>query len=94
MLWPQAVLQISTTNHMQCEEIQSRIEQGLPGSQVSVTGDGRHFEAVVITDAFAGKGLLEQHRMVYATLGDKVGGNIHALSVRTYTHAQWQQKKG
>jgi len=79
---------------MQCEEIQSRIEQGLPGSQVSVTGDGRHFEAVVITDAFAGKGLLEQHRMVYATLGDKVGGDIHALSVRTYTQAQWQQKKG
>jgi len=79
---------------MQCEEIQSRIEQGLPGSQVNVTGDGRHFEAVVITDAFAGKGLLEQHRMVYATLGDKVGGDIHALSVRTYTQAQWQQKKG
>lgn len=79
---------------MQCEEIQSRIEQGLPGSQVSVTGDGRHFEAVVITDAFAGKGLLEQHRMVYATLGDKVGGDIHALSVRTYTQVQWQQKKG
>lgn len=79
---------------MQCEEIQSRIEQGLPGSHVTVTGDGRHFEAVVITDAFAGKGLLEQHRMVYATLGDKVGGDIHALSVRTYTQVQWQQKKG
>jgi len=78
---------------MQCEDIQSKIEQGLPGAQVSVTGDGRHFEAVVVSDAFAGKGLLEQHRMVYATLGDKVGGDIHALSVRTYTNAAWQQTK-
>lgn len=78
---------------MQCEDIQAKIEQGLPGSQVSVTGDGRHFEAIVISDEFAGKGLLDQHRMVYATLGDKVGGDIHALSVRTYTREQWQQHK-
>ena len=80
-------------HYMQCEDIQSKIEQGLPGSQVSVTGDGRHFEAIVVSDNFAGKGLLEQHRMVYATLGEKVGGDIHALSVRTYTNAQWQQTK-
>ncbi len=76
---------------MQCDYIQAMIEQGLPDSQVSVTGDGRHFEAVVINDAFAGKGLLEQHRMVYATLGDKMGGEIHALSMRTYTRAQWDK---
>lgn len=76
---------------MQCEYIQAMIEQGLPDSQVSVTGDGRHFEAVVINDAFAGKGLLEQHRMVYATLGGKMGGEIHALSMRTYTRAQWEK---
>lgn len=67
------------------------IERGLPGSEVRVTGDGRHFEAVVISDAFAGRGLLEQHRMVYATLGDKMGGDIHALTIRTYTRAQWGQ---
>lgn len=78
---------------MQCEDIQSKIQQGLPGAEVSVTGDGRHFEAVVVSDAFDGKGLLEQHRMVYATLGDKVGGDIHALSVRTYTYAEWRQTK-
>lgn len=78
---------------MGCDDIQSTIQQGLPGSEVRVTGDGRHFEATVISDAFAGKGLLEQHRMVYATLGEKVGGDIHALSVRTYTHAEWRQAK-
>ena len=76
---------------MQSEEIQAMIARGLPGSEVQVTGDGRHFDAVVVTDAFAGKGLLEQHRMVYATLGDKMGGAIHALTMRTYTREQWEQ---
>ena len=76
---------------MQCEDIQAMIERGMPDSRVSVTGDGRHFEAVVVDDAFAGKGLLEQHRMVYATLGEKMGGEIHALSMRTYTREQWEK---
>ncbi len=76
---------------MQCEDIQAMIERGMPDSQVSVTGDGRHFEAIVVDDAFGGKGLLEQHRMVYATLGDKMGGEIHALSMRTYTREQWEK---
>lgn len=93
MLLPQAASQ-RRFHPMQCDEIQAMIERGLPDSQVSVTGDGRHFEAVVISDAFAGKGLLEQHRMVYATLGAKMGGDIHALSLRTYTSAQWQQARG
>lgn len=76
---------------MLSETIQAMIERGLPGAEVRVTGDGRHFDAVVISDAFAGKGLLEQHRMVYATLGDKMGGDIHALTMRTYTREQWEQ---
>jgi acid stress-induced BolA-like protein IbaG/YrbA len=76
---------------MQSEEIQTMIERGLPGAEVQVTGDGRHFDAIVIAEAFAGKSLLEQHRMVYATLGEKMGGDIHALTMRTYTRAQWDQ---
>jgi len=67
------------------------IERGLPGAEVQVSGDGRHFDAVVISQAFAGKSLLEQHRMVYAALGDKMGGDIHALTMRTYTREQWAQ---
>jgi len=78
---------------MQSEEIQTMIERGLPGAEVQVSGDGRHFDAIVITDAFAGKSLLEQHRMVYATLGGKMGGDIHALTMRTYTRSQWEQAK-
>lgn len=76
---------------MQSEEIQTMIQRGLPEAEVKVTGDGRHFDAVVISEAFAGKSLLEQHRMVYATLGSKMGGDIHALTMRTYTRAQWEQ---
>ena len=47
--------------------------------------DGVHFEATVVCAAFAGKLPLARHRMVYATLGEKMGGEIHALQLRTQT---------
>jgi len=74
---------------MQIDEIKQLIEQGLPGSQVQVSGDGTHFEATVIYAAFAGKTMLVQHKMVYATLGDRMQGEIHALSIRTHTPETW-----
>jgi acid stress-induced BolA-like protein IbaG/YrbA len=76
---------------MQSEDIQAMIQRGLPDAEVEVSGDGRHFDATVISEAFAGKSLLEQHRLVYATLGTRMGGDIHALSIRTYTREQWAQ---
>ena len=66
------------------EDIKALIESGLPGAQVSVYGDdGAHFEAEVIAADFAGKPPLAQHRMVYATLGERMGREIHALRLRT-----------
>lgn len=66
--------------------IQQLIEQGLPGARAQVQGDdGVHFEALVIADAFAGKLPLTRHRMVYATLGERMGGEIHALALKTLT---------
>ena len=60
------------------------IRKGLPEAEVSVTGDdGVHFEAVVRCASFAGKTTLERHRMVYATLGELMGNEIHALGLRT-----------
>ena len=60
------------------------ILDGLPDAQVSVSGeDGVHFEAVVRSEAFAGKSTLARHRMVYATLGELMGNEIHALGLRT-----------
>lgn len=75
-------------------EVKRLIEAGLPGSEVTVSGDGRHFEAVVVSGAFAGKSMLHQHRMVYATLGDSFQSDaIHALSVKTYTPEARQEKR-
>lgn len=71
---------------MDTETIKNLIERGLPGSVASVEGaDGVHFEAVVVADAFAGKLPLARHRLVYATLGDLMGGAIHALALKTLT---------
>lgn len=80
---------------MQPDEIQRLIEEGLNGSQVFVSGDGRHFEAVVVNDVFTGKTMLQQHRMVYTALGDSFDTEaLHALALKTYTADQWQAKNG
>lgn len=76
---------------MSDSDIKSLIEQGIPGSQVMLSGEGCNFNAIVISDQFEGKSLLQQQRMVYATLGDLItNGTVHALSIKSYTTAQWQ----
>jgi acid stress-induced BolA-like protein IbaG/YrbA len=71
---------------MNTETIKNLIEKGLTGARADVHGpDGVHFEAIVVAPAFAGKLPLARHRMVYATLGDLMGGEIHALSLKTLT---------
>jgi acid stress-induced BolA-like protein IbaG/YrbA len=67
------------------EELKDRIEAGIPGAVASVTGDGHHFNAVVIAGAFAGLPRLAQHRLVYDVFGTEVGDRIHALSIQTRT---------
>ena len=71
------------------ESISQMIHAGLPGCHVEVFGDdGVHFEALVVHEAFQGKLPLARHRMVYACLGDKMGGEIHALALKTLTPAE------
>lgn len=71
---------------MDTATIQHLIQSGMPEATVQVNGDdGVHFEAVVVSPSFAGKLPLARHRMVYATLGDLMGGAIHALALRTVT---------
>jgi stress-induced morphogen len=70
------------------QELKERIEEALPGSQVSVedlTGGGDHFRAEVVSDRFDGLSRIEQHRLVYDVFGNDVGGPIHALSIKTST---------
>ncbi|MBX3696594.1 MAG: BolA/IbaG family iron-sulfur metabolism protein [Dokdonella sp.] len=71
---------------MDTRTIHDLIQSGLPDAEITVEGaDGVHFEARVISPAFAGKLPLARHRMVYATLGEQMGNAIHALSLRTLT---------
>lgn len=80
---------------MDAETIRKLIEAGLPGARVQVQGDdGVHFEATVVSAAFAGKLPLARHRMVYATLGDLMGGAIHALALNTLTPEQAERAAG
>lgn len=73
------------------ESIQLDIAQGMATEYLSVDGDGRHFEAVVVSDAFAGKSRIQRHQMVYQTLGERMRDEIHALSIKTYTPQEWQK---
>ena len=71
---------------MYADTIRQLIEQGLPGASAEVRGDdGVHLEATVVSEAFRGKLPLARHRLVYATLGERMGGEIHALALRTLT---------
>lgn len=79
------------------KEIQRRIAESLPGSQVEVrdmTGTGDHFEAYVVSTAFAGKPMIEQHQLVYRPLQDWLRtGELHALALKTYTPEQWNAER-
>lgn len=78
---------------MQNEEIKKLIENGIPDCTVQIGGDGTHFEAIIISNEFAGKTMVQQHQLVYKALGEKIGTDIHALSMQTYTPDEWEKKK-
>ena len=78
---------------MQVEDIKALIEQNIPDVTAMITGDGTHFEAIIIGSVFSGKTPVKQHQIVYRALGDKMGTDIHALSLQIYTPEQWEQKK-
>ena len=75
------------------QSIQQNIEQGMSHTYVSVSGDGTHFEAVVVSDEFASKSRVQRHQRVYQTLGDRMRAEIHALSMKTFTPAEWQKQQ-
>jgi acid stress-induced BolA-like protein IbaG/YrbA len=75
------------------EQVKQYIEQGLGCEFVNVAGDGHHFEAVIVSTAFAGKNKVQQHQLVYRALGDRMREEIHALSMQTLTPEQWAASK-
>lgn len=82
---------------MNLEEIRALLGNAFPDAEielVDLTGTRDHYQARIVSSAFEGKSPLEQHRMVYAALGDAMQGAIHALALKTYTPAAWQKLNG
>jgi acid stress-induced BolA-like protein IbaG/YrbA len=75
------------------ESIQKNIAQGMDTVHLSVTGDGQHFEAVVVSEEFVGKSRVQRHQRVYQTLGDRMREEVHALSMKTFTPQEWQEQQ-
>ena len=75
---------------MTSEELQTIIAAGLSCEHLDVTGDGRHWYATIVSSAFAGQHLIQRHQRVYASLGGRMQTDeVHALSMKTYTPAEW-----
>ena len=75
------------------ESIRRSIESGLACEHVDVSGDGHHFEALVVSAAFAGLSRVKQHQLVYAAMGDRMREEVHALSMLTLTPEQWAERR-
>ena len=72
------------------ELIHGYLSAGLECTNLEVEGDGQHFQAVIVSPAFAGKRLIQRHQIVYAALGDRMREEIHALSMKTLTPEEFQ----
>jgi acid stress-induced BolA-like protein IbaG/YrbA len=75
------------------ESIQKDIEKGMSTSYLTVIGDGQHFEAVIVSEEFSGLSRIQRQQRVNKTLGERMTGEIHALSMKTFTPQEWQDKK-
>ena len=75
------VIYQAISQHIQCEFL-------------DVSGDGRHFDAIVVSNDFENKNRLERHRLVYKALGDKMREEVHALSMKLYSISEWKQVNG
>ena len=80
---------------METDAVEQLIRDGMPGARATVTGDGSHFDAVVVSDDFSGKSLLQRQRLVMATVKPQIeSGDLHALSIKTFTPEQWAEQGG
>jgi acid stress-induced BolA-like protein IbaG/YrbA len=72
------------------EQVKQYIAAGLACQHLEVKGDGDHFFATIVSPSFEGQRLIQRHQLVYAALGDRMRQEIHALSMKTLTPAEWQ----
>ena len=77
---------------LSADQLESYITASLDCDYIKVMGDdGTHFEAVIVSPAFEGKNMVQQHQLVYGALGDRMRAEIHALGMKTYTPQKWQE---
>ncbi|HTM62769.1 MAG TPA: BolA family protein [Burkholderiales bacterium] len=72
------------------ESVKQGIQAGLSCEHVEVIGDGQHFQALIVSDEFAGRNRVQRHQLVYSALGERMREEIHALSMRTLTPQEWK----
>ena len=72
------------------ESVKAGIAAGLVCEHLEVVGDGQHFQALVVSAAFAGKSRVQRHQLVYGALGERMREEIHALSMQTLTPEEWR----
>jgi acid stress-induced BolA-like protein IbaG/YrbA len=78
-------------------EIEKILQEKIPAAEVKaedLTGTQDHFQVIVVSEAFEGKGPVEQHQLVYGALRDQMVSAIHALTLKTYTPQEWEKVKG
>ena len=74
---------------METDKVKALIKKGIPDARVEVSGDGRHFEALVVSEEFEGKSLIQRHRLVLATVNAEIASDeLHALSIKAKTPAE------
>ena len=74
------------------QDVQRYIADGLPCDHLEVEGDGRHFVATIVSAEFEGLIRIRRHQRVYAALGERMREQIHALSMKTLTPAEWARQ--
>ena len=76
---------------MEADEVKKCIEEGIPGADVKVDADGSKFTAIVVSNAFEGKTMISEQKMVYAAVDEHIkSGAIHALTIKAYTPEEWE----
>ena len=75
------------------EQVKQYIAAGLTCDVLEVSGDGHHFEAIIVAKAFDGLPRIRQHQMVYQVLGERMREEIHALSMKTFSPHEWKSRR-
>jgi len=76
------------------EDIKSILMAGLENAEVSVEGDGSHFQVKAVSDQFEGLRAVPRQQLIYGLLNDQItSGELHAIGINTYTIAEWEKAK-